>query len=67
MNTAFRTWIRCVAPVLAWLGGGACLLMAASNAGPAGIETIDLFNGRDLTGWKGDPRFWSVEEGAITG
>ena len=26
-----------------------------------------LFNGRDLTGWDGDPRFWSVEDGAITG
>ncbi|MEP6671182.1 MAG: family 16 glycoside hydrolase [Chthoniobacter sp.] len=26
-----------------------------------------LFNGRDLTGWDADPRFWSVREGAITG
>jgi hypothetical protein len=26
-----------------------------------------LFNGKDLTGWDGDPRFWSVEDGAITG
>ncbi len=26
-----------------------------------------LFNGRDLTGWKGLPGFWSVKDGAITG
>jgi len=26
-----------------------------------------LFNGRDLTGWKGDASIWSVEDGAITG
>src|ERR1700693_3603848 len=26
-----------------------------------------IFNGKDLTGWDGDPRLWSVKEGAITG
>ncbi|MBA4018419.1 MAG: heme-binding protein [Pirellula sp.] len=26
-----------------------------------------LFNGKDLTGWEGNPELWSVEEGAITG
>jgi hypothetical protein len=26
-----------------------------------------LFNGKDLTGWDGDPRFWTVEDGAIKG
>ncbi|NOY43216.1 MAG: DUF1080 domain-containing protein [Planctomycetes bacterium] len=26
-----------------------------------------LFNGRDLTGWDGNPDLWSVEDGAITG
>ena len=26
-----------------------------------------LFNGKDLTGWKGQPEFWSVKDGAITG
>lgn len=28
---------------------------------------VSLFNGSDLTGWSGDPRFWSVKEGAIIG
>jgi len=26
-----------------------------------------LFNGRDLTGWSGDPKVWSVKEGMING
>jgi len=26
-----------------------------------------LFNGKDLTGWNGNPELWSVEDGAITG
>jgi putative heme-binding domain-containing protein len=26
-----------------------------------------LFNGKDLTGWDGNPELWSVEEGCITG
>lgn len=27
----------------------------------------EIFNGKDLTGWKGNPKLWSVEDGAITG
>ena len=30
-------------------------------------ETIQLFNGRDLTGWEGVPWLCSVKDGAITG
>ncbi len=26
-----------------------------------------IFNGKDLTGWEGNPKFWSVEDEAITG
>lgn len=28
---------------------------------------VSLFNGKDLTGWDGDPRLWSVKEGVIHG
>ncbi|MEQ1840661.1 MAG: DUF1080 domain-containing protein [Verrucomicrobiales bacterium] len=28
---------------------------------------VDLFNGKDLTGWDGNPELWSVEDGAVTG
>ncbi|HEU0124636.1 MAG TPA: DUF1080 domain-containing protein [Bryobacteraceae bacterium] len=28
---------------------------------------VPLFDGRTLQGWEGDPKYWRVEEGAITG
>lgn len=28
---------------------------------------VPLFNGRDLTGWDGDPRLWEVKDGIVTG
>lgn len=34
-------------------------------AEPADMKRI--FNGKDLTGWNGDPRLWSVRDGAIHG
>src|SRR5437773_4672480 len=37
----------------------------ASASPPGGSES--LFNGRDLNGWSGDSRFWSVQDGCITG
>jgi len=35
----------------------------------AGIEQgfTRIFNGKDLAGWDGDPRLWSVKDGAIRG
>ena len=30
-------------------------------------EDKQLFNGKDLSGWKGVPEFWSVQDGALTG
>ncbi len=30
-------------------------------------QAIKLFNGKDLSGWKGDSKRWSVQEGTITG
>jgi hypothetical protein len=32
---------------------------------PEGMQS--LFNGKDLSGWDGDPRLWSVQDGAIRG
>lgn len=34
-------------------------------AEPADMQS--LFNGKDLTGWNGDPRLWSVKDGVIHG
>src|SRR5678816_2868097 len=38
----------------------------SAKEGAAG-KTVPLFNGKDLTGWKGQTEFWSVKDGAITG
>ena len=39
--------------------------LVAAPTEPVGMKA--LFNGKDLTGWDGDPRLWSVKEGAIHG
>ncbi|MBK8979653.1 MAG: DUF1080 domain-containing protein [Planctomycetes bacterium] len=31
------------------------------------VDFVPLFDGRSLDGWHGDPRYWSVEDGAIVG
>jgi len=28
---------------------------------------VSIFNGKDLTGWRGDAKYWSVQDGCITG
>ena len=38
-----------------------------AQAAPDSEGFEPLFNGKDLTGWKGDPRLWSVEDGTILG
>ena len=39
----------------------------AATPAKAIASTVELFNGRDLTGWDGDPKYWKVENGAIVG
>ncbi len=34
---------------------------------PGADGFIELFNGKDLTGWSGFPGYWSVKDGTITG
>src|SRR3954468_540744 len=48
------------------------LAMAAavicSSGGFAADEGFKaIFNGKDLTGWDGEPKIWSVKDGAILG
>ncbi len=57
-----------LAAVLAALSGAAWAADAPAAApadDEAGFRT--LFNGKDLTGWEGDSRLWSVSDGAIHG
>ncbi len=41
------------------------LAAALMAAGQDGFKSI--FNGKDLSSWEGNPKLWSVENGAITG
>lgn len=47
-----------------------CLLFVISHTGwtaepPTGFRSI--FNGTDLTGWEGNPEYWSVQNGSLIG
>lgn len=44
---------------------GAFSPLQAQEAVPAGFTSI--FDGKTLKGWRGDPKFWSIRDGAITG
>lgn len=57
-----------------WMSLFAFVLLArmgvAAEPQMAPAESADmkqLFNGKDLTGWDGDPRLWTVRDGAIRG
>jgi putative heme-binding domain-containing protein len=41
------------------------LLIASFASAQDGFKP--LFNGKDLTGWDGNPELWSIEDGCITG
>ena len=43
------------------------ILLTLAAATLVQAEDKQLFNGKDLTGWKGVPEFWSVQDGCITG
>jgi len=60
---------RIVGLLLCGLVLGSLVLCFASAAGAQDDEEgfRSIFNGRDLDGWKGDTRYWSVADGAITG
>ena len=43
------------------------VLLFLAAAASLHAEEKALFNGKDLTGWEGNPKLWSVQDGAITG
>lgn len=40
---------------------------AANAARPAADGFATIFNGKNLSGWSGDHKYWSVQDGALTG
>src|SRR4051794_9121508 len=60
---ALGLWI---VPMFLLVGAGPSTAPSpAAPPEPAGM--IPLFNGKDLTGWDGDPRFWRAENGLLVG
>lgn len=47
--------------------GNLTLMAVAADAPPEPAGMKSIFNGKDLTGWDGDPRLWSVKDGVIHG
>lgn len=44
-----------------------CLLILPLSILASAADPVPLFNGKDLSGWDGDPKLWKVENGLITG
>lgn len=44
-----------------------CGLLAGCTVMPGEKGFTRIFNGKDLSGWDGDPRLWSVKDGVIHG
>jgi putative heme-binding domain-containing protein len=42
-------------------------LMGPGQVPLPAAQAVELFNGKDLTGWDGDPAVWSVENGELVG
>lgn len=51
---------RCICWCMTWL-------LLSTLAMAEDKEGKSIFNGKDLSGWKGSKKLWSVEDGAITG
>ena len=51
-----------------FLSGALWLLASAALAAEVDAEGfVSLFNGKDLTGWDGDPKLWFAKDGALIG
>ena len=67
LSKSLTITITCMAVLI--LSAGYGKVIKGDKIGPDQAEAgfLKIFNGRDLTGWEGDTRVWSVQNGAITG
>lgn len=54
-----------IAALLAGIAPGR--LRAQTDLADAHEGFVSLFNGKDLKGWKGDPKLWKVKDGVVIG
>lgn len=57
--------MRCLR--LIWTLAAVVVLFPQLSWSQSAESAVSLFDGKTLTGWDGDPRFWSVRDGVITG
>ncbi|MCX7825249.1 MAG: DUF1080 domain-containing protein [Verrucomicrobiae bacterium] len=50
-----------------WSGVAVAAMAAAMIVRADDAGFVSLFNGKDLSGWEGEPDYWSVEDGVIVG
>lgn len=71
MNSPFRSLVSAGALLLAFAPGQTT--RAAQPATPSPDATavdagfVAIFDGKTLTGWEGDPKYWRVEQGSLVG
>jgi hypothetical protein len=53
--------------LLGALAMGAALIAQTALVLGAEDGFVEIFNGKDLTGWEGNPKLWSVQDGVVTG
>src|SRR3970040_2037683 len=58
---------KCLVVLLCVVGLAFVAQTGTASAGEDETGFKNIFNGRDLAGWDGDERFWSVREGLLTG
>jgi len=62
-----KTMSRCVLLVALVLCARAAVAADVQSAPAESADMKCIFNGKDLTGWDGDPNLWSVKDGVIHG
>lgn len=65
--TASRALVQKTATLCALALVGCSLAVGSAYAADDEEGFKSIFNGKDLTGWDGNPKFWSVKEGVIQG
>ncbi|MEM9589421.1 MAG: DUF1080 domain-containing protein, partial [Planctomycetota bacterium] len=65
MSLRFPATVRLVC--LGLIAAGVLANASAESPSVAPSPYQSLFNGQNLEGWRGDERFWSVQDGAIVG
>ncbi|HZZ42863.1 MAG TPA: DUF1080 domain-containing protein [Tepidisphaeraceae bacterium] len=67
MGPNVSKWAVVAAAMGLMIGGMGCTHHSMGSEKMMGGGFKPLFNGKDLSGWDGDAKFWSVEDGAIVG